>query len=216
MHKHYGFSRAVAFSLLILGVAGCATHQEYSTTQVQAISLTHESLVQDGIAFITPSSITGQEEDRQSLAQSFVLALRDKRPDLHVVSLPETLGAINSQGLSAEYKSMFVDYGVTGIFDRDKLRNVSAVAGARYLAQLKLQGFQQDAKGRWGALGFRILETKVTRMRLFLQIWDSRDGSIAWEGSQELLTAREKVSEDGMSFRNAAQFASESMIGKLP
>lgn len=201
---------------LFLVVAGCATRQQYATTQVQAINLTHDNLQRDGIAFITPSSITGQEEDRQSLAQAFILALREKRPELHSVSLPETLSAINRQGLTSEYKRMYEDYALTGIFEREKLRNVSTVAGARYLAQLKLQSFQQDSKGRWGALGLRILETQITRMRLYLQIWDANDGSVAWEGSQELVFAREGVSEDGMTFRRAAQEASESMIKKLP
>jgi len=82
-------------------LSGCSTdNQLHSTTQVRVINLESQSLQASGIAFITPTSVTGQEEDKQALALVFSEALKRARPDLRVVPLSETLGAINMAGLS--------------------------------------------------------------------------------------------------------------------
>jgi hypothetical protein len=125
-------------SLLAIGLAlllsACAnqqlqtkTQQSIPTTQVQTIDLQPEDLRKGGMAFITPSSITGQEEDKQALALAFTEVLLKMRPDLNVIALPQTLSAINRQGLTREYRQMFEDYRLTGIFDRETLQKVVQV-----------------------------------------------------------------------------------------
>lgn len=201
---------------LSLALAACASPQTYSTTQILVTNLHAGSLKTSGVAFITPSSVTGQEEDKQALALAFVEALRQSRPDLRSVSLSETLSAINRAGLTGEYKQMFEDYRLTGIFDRATLRKVAELTHVRYLAQLKLGGFRQDAKGRWGALGFRLVETKSTALRLYLQIWDSEDGSVAWEGSHEMTASHDSMAEDTVTFRSVVEQAARSLVSRLP
>ncbi len=208
---------------LALLSSGCAnetirssTEQINSTTQVPVLNLTAKDLQMAGIAFITPSAITGQEEDRQALALAFTETLRVARPDLRCVTLPETLSAINRTGLTAEYKRMFEDSRLTGIFDREALRKVARVTGARYLAQLKLGGFRQESKGRWGTLGLRMVETKSAVIRLFLQIWDSEDGAVVWEGSQELTIAYESLAEEAVSLQRAVAASAHEFVTRLP
>ena len=49
-------------------LSGCSTdNQLHSTTQVRVINLESQSLQASGIAFITPTSVTGQEEDKTSV-----------------------------------------------------------------------------------------------------------------------------------------------------
>lgn len=62
---------------LALLLSACANQQlqtktqpSIPTTQVLTIDLQPEDLRKGGIAFITPSSITGQEEDKQALSQN--------------------------------------------------------------------------------------------------------------------------------------------------
>lgn len=214
-------------AMTALGVAmslsGCAnnkirssTEQVHSATQAPVVSLTAKNLQAAGIAFITPSSITGQEEDRVALALAFTETLRTLRPDLHCVTLPETLSAINRAGLTTEYKRMFEDSRLTGIFDRETLQKVARVTNVRYLAQLKLAGFRQESKGRWGMLGFRVLETKSASIRLFLQIWDSQDGSVVWEGSQELTLAYESLAEEAVTLQRAVEVSAREFVTRLP
>lgn len=198
-------------------LSGCSsTSQLHSTTQALAINLEPQVLNATGIAFITPTSVTGQEEDKQALALAFTEALKRVRPDLRIVTLPATLGAVNQAGFASEYRQMFEDYRLTGIFNRETLQKVSHATGARYLAQLKLGGFRQDSKNRWGAMGIRMLETKTTYLRLYLQIWDGNDGTVAWEGAQELTSAHETLQEDPISFKTAVEQSANELLARLP
>ncbi|MCX7164488.1 MAG: hypothetical protein WCI19_08345 [Betaproteobacteria bacterium] len=197
-------------------LAACSAPQILSTVQTQPLSLTRPNLNKFGIAFMTPSSVTGQEEDKQALALAFGEVLRSDRPDIRVVSLPATLSAVNRAGLSADYRRMLDDYRATGLLDRRILQQVGRVAGARYLAQLKLAGFRQESKERWGAFGLRIFQTKSTVVRLFLQIWDSDDGSIAWEGTVELTSSHDSTDEGTVTFHSAIVDSARRLIERLP
>lgn len=204
-------------ALVTMLLTACATtSQLHITNQALATDLEPLALKSSGIAFITPSSVTGQEEDKQALALAFTEVMKRTRPDLRIVSLPETLGAINRAGLAGDYKQMFEDYPLTGIFSRDTLQKVSRVTSARYLAQLKLGGFRQESKSRWGMLGLRIVETKSASLRLYLQIWDGENGLIAWEGGQELTSAHESLYEDPISFKTAVEQAAIELVAHLP
>jgi hypothetical protein len=205
----------VGLAGLLSLLSGCATPQIHATSQTYTSSL-KSGAFRDGIAFVTPSTVTGQEEDRQALALAFAKVLHDQQPEVKSVPLPETLSAINRAGLTGKYKAMCEDYRQTGIFDRDALQDVAKVAGVRYVAQLKLAGFKQGSKGRWGALGFRVLETQLSDIRLFLQIWDSQDGSIAWEGVEELSYAKETLAEDTVTFKTAVEETARRLIARLP
>ena len=213
--------------LLAMGLAlllsACANHQiqtktqqNIPTTQVLMTDLKSEDLRKGGIAFITPSSITGQEEDKQALALAFTEVLLTMRPDLSVMTLPQTLSAINREGLTREYRQMFEDYRLTGIFDREILQKVAKVTKVRYLAQLKLGAFRQESKSRFGMLGLRVLETKTSTIRLFLQIWDSQDGSVAWEGAQESTVSHESMAEEYVSMKSIVQESARDLVAHLP
>lgn len=213
--------RSLGRGLCCLGLAlvgaGCTmTEQMHSTTQSMAIHLEPQLWKTRGIAFITPSSVTGQEEDKQALALAFTEALKRARPDLRVVSLPETLGAVNGAGLANEYRQMFEDYRLSGLFGRDTLLKVSRATGARYLAQLKLGGFRQESKSRWGTLGIRMVETKTSFLRLYLQIWDGETGSVAWEGGQELSSSQESLKEEAISFKAVVALSAKELLARLP
>jgi len=214
-------------SLLVIGLAlllnACAnqqlqtkTQQNIPTTQVLTIDLQSADLRKGGIAFITPSSITGQEEDKQALALAFTEILLKMRPDLSVMALPQTLSAVNREGLTREYRQMFEDYRLTGIFDRETLQKVAGVTKVRYLAQLKLGAFRQESKSRFGMLGLRVLETKTSTIRLFLQIWDSQDGSVAWEGAQESTVSHESLAEEYVSMKSIVQESARDLVTNLP
>ena len=211
---------AIGLALLLTACANqqlqTQTQQNIPTTQVLTIDLQSEDLRKGGIALITPSSITGQEEDKQALALAFTEVLLKMRPDLNVITLPQTLSAVNRQALTREYRQMFEDYRLTGIFDREILQKVAKVTKTRYLAQLKLGAFRQESKNRFGMMGIRVLETKTSTIRLFLQVWDSLDGSIAWEGAQESTVSHESLAEEYVSMKSIVQEAARDLVANLP
>ena len=188
----------------------------YPTVQDQVISLKKGELDAYGIAFITPATVTGQEQEKEAVALTFTDVLKVERPGLKVYTLAETLGAVNKAGLAEVYKRMYDEYRDTGLFSAEALRRVAAAVGARYIAQLKLQAFNQGSKNRFGFLGLRIVETQHADVRLFLQIWDGRDGSIAWEAMQELRIARETMTEEPLMLRQVLEHSARELILRLP
>lgn len=206
-----------ALLVLVLAMSGCSTAPHfYPTLQEQVISLRKGDLDGSGIAFITPSTVTGQEQEKQAVALTFADVMKRERPALKVVSLAETLGAVNKAGLTDAYRRMYEDYRETGLFAAEDLRRVGAATGSRFLAQLKLQGFSQGSKNRFGILGLRLVETQYADVRLYLQIWDSRDGSIAWEAMQELRIALDSTSEEPVMLRKLLERSAHDLIAKLP
>jgi hypothetical protein len=216
-----GFARshaqaAFASAALLFALAGCQGTQVYPNLQQHLISLRPGDLEAAGIAFITPSTVTGQEQEKQAVALTFADVMKRERQGLRVVTLAETLGSINKAGLADDYRRMYDDYRDTGLLSGEVLRRVSAATGARYLAQLKLQEFGQGARERFGILGLRLVETKYAHVRLFLQIWDSSDGSIAWEGMQEMRISQETVTEEPVMQRTVLERTARDLVAKLP
>jgi hypothetical protein len=217
LHRLKRFMAGTILCIVCIGLLhGCMIPQKFFTAQHQLISLGPSDLSEYGIAFITPSTVTGQEEEKQAVALTFAEVMRKKRPELRCVTLPETLSAVNKAGLANDYKQMFEDYRDTGIFNRDILKKVGEVTGVKYVAQLKLAGFKQGSKGRFSFLGLRVFETKSADIRLFFQIWDTTDGSIAWEAVQELNYAVDSVTEQNVALRTVLQETAENLIERLP
>jgi hypothetical protein len=211
--KLLSFWAAAAAAMLL---AGCFTAQIHPTVRERNMSLLPGDLEAHGIAFITPSAATGQEEEKQAVALVFAETLREERKVVRVLPLAQTLGVINRAGLADAYKRMYYDYRDTGLFERNVLREIGKATGTRYLAQIKVQGFGQSAKERFGAFGFRIVETKTASVRLFFQIWDSQEGTVAWEATQELHYSYDTFKESQLTMPRAAELAAQDLIAKLP
>jgi hypothetical protein len=204
---------ALAAAILCIG---CAIPQTYHSIQHRTFSLGPDDLTRHGLAFITPSTVTGQEEEKQAVAITFTDVLYTQRPDIPVRTLPQTLSAVNRAGLDEEYKQMFEDYRNTGLFKLTSLKDVGKATGMRYLGQLKLSGFQQGSDGRLSVFGLRLMNTKQASIRLFFQIWDSADGSIVWEGVDELQYAMDTATEEMVTLKEVLEKASEHLVAQLP
>lgn len=209
--------RRALLATAALTLAGCTgVTQRYSTPETRINTLRKGDLQTGGLAFLTPSTVTGQEEDRQTLALLFTEALAKERPDLRLVPLPELLSAVNRAQLIDDYQHMYADYRLTGVFNREILQRVAEATGTRYLAQIKLARFEQGAKSRFGIFGLNVSQTQYAIMRMFLQIWDSEDGSVAWEGIDELSYSFETTRESTVTMRMAAQEAAKDLGPRLP
>lgn len=203
--------------LLLAALGGCSNMpQMHQTAQHRTLTLAAGDLETHGLAFVTPSTVTGQEQDIQALAFTFAEVLRRERPQVRCLALPETLGAVNRAGFADEYRQMYVGYRDAGIFRHDTLRQLAEITGVRYFAQLKLAGFRQNSDTRWSFLGVRMLVTKQATVRLFFQIWDAEEGTIAWEGVEELIQSEERFSERNITFHGVVEQAASNLIARLP
>lgn len=197
--------------------AGCgATKQERYEVDHATLSLGATDLEQYGVGFLTPAAATGREADKQALAHSFAEQLRTARPAVKVVPLPAILSAVNAADLDQQYKRMYRDYLETGILEGSVLRRVGEEGRVRYLAQLSLADFQQQGRSRFSFLGLRLFDTKQANLRVFMQVWDSLSGAVAWEGSVELNYAYETAAENPAPFLTATSLAARRLYQELP
>jgi hypothetical protein len=207
----------LALAFLLVALAGCSLSPvHYPTLNEHPLSLRKGELEAAGIAFVTPSTVTGQEQERQAVALTFTNAMAKARPGVKVITLADTLSAVNRAGLMDAYQHMYEHYRSTGLLPADVLQRLGSATGARYIAQLNLQGFVQNSKNRLGILGLRIIETQIGDLRLFLQIWDSRDGSIAWEAMEELRIAMETTKEQPIMLRTLLERSAQDLVSKVP
>lgn len=211
-------TRIIPIGLTIMGLAagGCSM-----TNQVNA-DLQYRQLVEEtallgaaGIGVLTPSAPTGQEADRQALADALGEILDRDVEEANVVSLPALLSAVNRAGLSKAYSNMFAEYDRTGILERDILGDIGRAADVRYVAKLNLGDFQQSTAGRAKIFGVRFLDTRMASIRVHLEIWDTQTGGIVWQGNEELTYAEEGVHEKPVSFQQVAAMAAERLIAKV-
>ena len=207
--------RALLGLLASLGACTFAP-QHYSQPEIRADSLGKGELARGGLAILTPSAATGQEEDRQTLALLFTEALARARPDIAIVPLPDVLSAVNRHDLVARYQQLYYDYRLTGVFQQDVLQRLGEATGARYLGQIKLARFDQGAKSRFGLFGLSVLQTQFAHMRMFFQVWDAGTGAVVWEGIDELTVSVETSRERPVTLRAIAQEAARDFATRLP
>lgn len=198
-----------------LFVTGCST-QLYTNIEHNVHLLKKDDIKLNGLTFITPTTITGMEEDKQYLALTFSHELKKLRPELKIADLSYAIGAINKANYSNDYATMYKGYRTTGIFDKSTLKRIGELTDNRYVCQLKLSHFKSEAQGRWGFLGLAVSDTEKANLRLFVQIWDSHNGSIVWEAAQEITYAYDTISEEAVTFERMIHFAAQEIAKVLP
>ena len=108
--------RATALLAVLTACSACTTGPYIHTTVHRSvIELAPGALEHNGLAFITPTVVWGKEEDKQVVALTFAEVMHIERPRIRVVTLPETLGLVNSDDFTDRYKKMYDDYLQTGI-----------------------------------------------------------------------------------------------------
>ncbi len=203
--------------LLLLFAAGCASMDQFEyDTEHESLSLQAGDLAAGGIGFLTPAAATGREADKQALALSFAKKLQLMYPQIRVVTLPHVLSAVNAADLDEQYKQMYRDYLETSILEGSILRSIGEVSEVRYFAQLSLASFQQSRQRRFGFFGLRVSQTESANIRVFVQIWDAHNASVAWEGFVEFNFSYETSAEAPVTFQDVAELAAEQLFSELP
>ena len=209
------FLRISFILITCINIIGCST-QLYTNIEHNVHLLQKDELKLNGLTFITPTTITGMEEDKQYLALTFSHELKKKRPELKIADLSYALGAINKSNYSIDYAQMYSGYRSTGIFNKKTLKRIGEITDNRYICQLKLSHFKSEAQGRLGFLGLALFDTEKANLRLFVQIWDSHLGIIVWEAAQEITYAYDTSSEDAVTFERMIRLAADEIAKVLP
>jgi hypothetical protein len=88
-----------------------------------------------------------------------------------------------------KYVDLISDFGSGGILELQLLRPIGSELGSHYLLLPGLAEFDQTIMDKYDFLGVKLVRTRVTTLRLWLQLWDTQTGRILWESAGELTAA---------------------------
>lgn len=188
---------------------------EETTFHPKGASFDPSTLKQEQVAVLNAMVGFGLEGYAQQVSRSLASALNQTPVPLKSLTVHDTLNRINREGLTGEYAGMVSDYVRTGILDRVGLEKIGRALHVAYVFQPSLASFTQSMSSRLSILGLRLLQTRVTTLRLTLQLWDTRTGEIVWESSGEATLAGEDVREFRIPFDEIARRLWSHMLDDL-
>jgi hypothetical protein len=142
---------------------------------------------------VAPGGLAGYSV---TLSHALVAALAKASPPIRGIPAHEIANAINDRGLVAEYGDLLAGYARNGVMERERLQRLGSALGVRYLLLPGLAELNHVILDRFEFTGLKIIRTRVTVLRVWLQLWDTRTGHILWESAGEVATASEIVRHD--------------------
>jgi hypothetical protein len=150
--------------------------------------LSREPVATPGL--VAPAALQGLST---ALSHALVAALASASPPIRAIAAREITNALNDQGLATAYAELLEGFARTGIMDRDRLQRIGSALGFRYLLLPGLAQLDHVILDRFEIAGVKVIRTRVTIMRVWLQLWDTRTGHILWESAGEVATASDVV-----------------------
>jgi hypothetical protein len=154
-------------------------------------ALSREPVATPGL--VAPAALQGLST---ALSHALVAALANASPPIRAIPAREIANALNDQGLATVYAELLEGFARTGIMDRDRLQRIGSALGFRYLLLPGLAQLDHVILDRFEIAGVKVIRTRVTVLRVWLQLWDTRTGHILWESAGEVATASEMVRHD--------------------
>lgn len=214
--------RSIAGLLLVTGLSLCAgcvgplqQWGEETAFHRKTTSFDPATLKQERAAVLNAVVGFGLEGYAHQVSRSLSNALEQRPGQISTLPAHESLSRINRGGLTPLYADMVSAYAKTGILDRAGLHELGMALQSAYVFQPSLASFSQSMSGRFSFFGLRLLQTRVTMLRLSLQLWDTRTGDIVWEASGEATLAGEDVREFRIPFDEIARRLWTHMLDDL-
>ena len=153
--------------------------------------LSREPVATPGL--VAPAALQGLST---ALSHALVAALANASPPIRAIPAREITNALNDQGLATVYAELLEGFARTGVLDRERLQRIGSALGFRYLLLPGLAQLDQVILDRFEIAGVKVIRTRVTVLRVWLQLWDTRTGHILWESAGEVATASEMLRHD--------------------
>jgi hypothetical protein len=88
--------------------------------------------------------------------------------------------------LAADYADLVSVFLRSGILERERLRRVGSALGSRYVLLPGVAAFDQSVIDRFDVVGLKVVRNRVTTLRLWLQLWDTKTAHNLWEATGEV------------------------------
>jgi hypothetical protein len=189
--RHVG-EAILAFAAALL--AGCTPFHlsdTHTTSTPRPQSFDVAELSRGPVAALGPVTPAGLQGFSPSLSHALITALSEASPPIRGVSTDETLNVLNKEGLAGDYADLVSGFARNGILERERLQRIGLAPGSRYVVLPGLAAFNEVIIDRVGFYGWHFIQSRVTSLRLWLQLWDTQTGQILWESAGEVTVASE-------------------------
>jgi hypothetical protein len=138
------------------------------------------------VAALDPIAPASLQQFAPLFSNALVTALEEAHPPIRALPFQESGNLLNDRGLAADYGDLVSGFAHSGILERERLRRVGAALGSRYVLLPGVVEFDQTIIDRFEAIGVKVVRSRVTTLRLWLQLWDTRTGHNLWEATGEV------------------------------
>lgn len=184
--------RAVIVSAAMFA-AGCslpfrfADHHVTSTPRASSVDMA--ALACEPVAALGVVAPAGLQGLSPTVSHALTIALAQASPPIRVVPMPEALNRLTDGGLAGEYGEVMAGYGRSGIPQRERLQRIGAALDARYILQPGLAEFNQSLVDKFEFGGLKIVRSRISVLRLWLEVWDTHTGHLLSQSTGEVTVA---------------------------
>ena len=182
----------VGFAAALL--AGCTPlhlSDTHTTSTPRSQFFDVAELAREPVATLGLLSPAGLQGLNPPLSHALIAALSKASPPIRGIAAHETVNILNEQGLAAEYGTLIAGFGRGGILERKPLQRIGSALSSRYVLLPGVADFNQVIVDRFAVQGLTFIRSRVTTLRLWLQLWDAQTGKILWESAGEVTVATE-------------------------
>ena len=173
----------------------------------------------DRVAVLGLISPPGLQGFAPLLSNALKTALEQARPPLRAISFQESGNLLNDRGLAADYADLVSGFARSGILERERLARVGTALGSRYVLLPGLAQFDEEVIDKFEAVGVKVVRNRVTILRLWLQMWDTKTGHNVWESAGEVtvvtafLSAKQTVPLDTIAQSLWLRMIQDDLLG---
>ena len=185
--------------MAIVLVAGCRpphTWDAHTTSWPAPPSCDLAGAAREGLGtfgVVTPAGLQGLAP---LLSHALVAALADADPPVAALPTADMLNALNAHGLAGRYAEMLAGFGRSGVLERHTLHALGTALGYRWALLPGLAGLDEVLVDHFEITGLKIVRSRVTTLRLWLQVWDMQTGRMQCESTGEGRVTSEVVMLD--------------------
>src|SRR5262249_24920181 len=156
--------RSVILAISIALVAGCGplrTWDAHTTSWPTPASLDLTNLTGERVAslgVVAPPALQGLGP---ALSHALDAALAQATPPLPAEPIPDTLNALNQQGLAREYAELLSGFTQNGVLERKRLQSLGSALRARYVLLPGLAGFDEVLTDSFEISGLKIVRGRI-------------------------------------------------------
>jgi hypothetical protein len=138
------------------------------------------------LGLIAPAGLQGFSA---TLSYALIGALSAASPPIRGIADQETVNMLNGKALSGEYADLISGFARNGILERERLQRIGSALGSHYVLLPGLAEFNQVIVDRFDVKGFKLIQNRVTTLRVWLQLWETTTGRILWQSTGEITAA---------------------------